>query len=177
MNLKEIYNALVRLKTIDVVSIDSKLLAAATDYTAEDVMSESATTGTVFSFKDMARKNGGSGVINKAVAFCSKTGLTPRITLYLYNRVPTSINLYDNLANAGPSRTDWPIFVGQIDFLAMEDLGGGSTSVVTTGTYGNLPLPYKCIDRGLYGIAVTRDGITGEEANMLLGFQLQTKQD
>lgn len=176
MSLKDILDVVMGLKTIVGVVIDSKLLAATTNYAAEDAMSESATAGTAYHFRDMARRKDGSGVIEKAQVFCSTTALTPRVTLYLFSKLPTT-NLYDNVANAAPSASDHPSFEGQIDFPALEDLGGGSASIVTPSTVGNLPLPYKCEDGNLYGIAVTRDAITGEAAGMTLQFKLQIRQD
>lgn len=176
MSIESIFNFL-REKTPDVVSVmATKPLTAAGDYNAEDVLSESAVYGTPYIFTGMAKKDGGSGEIQKAIAFCSVTALTPRITLYLFNQRPTS-NLLDNVANAAPSVTDHPSFEGQIDFTALEDLGGGSSSVVTANTSGNLPLPYKCHGTSLFGIAVLRDAVTGEAKGMLLSFKLQARRD
>ena len=174
--LKEILEAIINLKRNSIVTIDSQNLAATTDYAAKDVLSNSATAGRSFAFDNAVRKKGGTGTIEKAIAYCSVTGLTPRITLYLFNAKPTG-TLNDNAANNSPVLADHPSFEGQIDFLAAEDLGGGSTSVVTVGTYGNLALPFHCAEKTLYSIAVTRDAITGEVAGMVLSFKLQIKWD
>lgn len=176
MNLKAIWEGILNLKTVVKEVPSEKVLVAATDYAAEDVLSESVSTGIAYMFEGMAKKRGGSGTIERAQVFCSTTGLTPRITLYLFTHVP-STNLNDNVANAAPSIADWPIFQGQIDFPALEDLGGGSTALVTESTVGNLALPYKCVSARLYGIAVLRDAVTGEGAGMVLGFKLLVRQD
>lgn len=155
-----------------VVSV-TKVLAAAGNYDAEDVLSESATVGTAYVFPGMAQYADGSGVILKAEAFCSTTALNPRLTLYLYNAVP-SCALNDAAANTGLLAGDLPKRVGRIDFTAMEDLGGFSETLATSSTYGNLPLDFTCSDASgsLYGVLVTRDAITGEAAGMTMTIRL-----
>ena len=172
MSLENIEKAIKKLQVTAVSIIDTKNLAAAGDYAAEDVLSESTVSAVPYMFKDI----GVSGIIEKAIAFCSVTALTPRLTLYLFNKPPTG-NLIDNVANTNPTVADHLNYVGKIDFLAMEDLGGGSESVVTMGTYGNLPLSYFAPDRVLYGVAVTRDAITGEAVGMVLSLNLQVRKD
>ncbi len=156
-------------KTITVST--KKTLAAAGDYSAEDVLSESATNtaGTDWDFVGIAKVLGGGGYITKAIALCSTTALTPRLALYLYNTAPTS-ELDDNAGNAAVSTTDATSYVGRIDFPAMEDLGGVSEAVVTPATTGNSLLSFNCTsaDSNLYGILVTRDAITGEAAGMTM---------
>jgi hypothetical protein len=144
-------------KTIEV----TKAVAAVGNYAAEDVLSESATTGTAWIFYGC----GGSGYIVNAQVLCETTAQTPRLTLYLFSALPTT-NLYDNVANTAPSHTDIANYLGKIDFPAMEDLGGDSEAVATPSTYGNLPLAFKTTGQAeaLYGILVTRDAITGESA-------------
>lgn len=176
MSLKEIFQAVVGLKTVVGVVVDSKIMLESTNWEAEDVMSETETTGTAFVFRGMAKKDDGSGTIEKAQAFFSITAKTPRVTLYLFSKLPTT-TLYNAKANEAPSVADHPTFEGQIDFPALEDLGGGSSSVVTPSTVGNLPLPYKCVDGKLYGIAVSRDAVTSLAIGAILSFKLQIRQD
>ena len=153
--------SIVRLKTVSV----TKALAAAGNYDAEDVLSQSATVGTVWTFSAIATSNGRGGYITRARVICETTALTPRLTLYLFNTTPTSA-VNDNVANTAVLNADIAKYEGKIDFPAMEDLGGDSEAVVTPSTYGNLPLAFKCAvaDTALYGILVTRDAITGEVA-------------
>jgi hypothetical protein len=155
-----------------------KILAAAGDYGAEDVLSESATNGvgTDWDFVDIAKSIGGNGYITKALVLCSTTALTPRITLYLFAAPPTS-ELDDNAANTAVATADLANYIGRIDFNAMEDLGGMSGSIATVSTLGNLPLAYNCDESSdtLYGIAVTRDAITGEAASMTLTISLTSE--
>ncbi len=155
----------------------TKALAAAENYTAEDVMCENASTGTVWTFDAIVIGNGRSGYIVKAHALWETTALTPRLTFYLFNAPPTT-ELDDNKANAAPAYADLAQYVGKIDFPAMEDLGGMSEAIATPSTYGNLPLGFECAatDDALYGILVTRDGITGEVAGASLTIRLEAEQ-
>ena len=150
----------------------TKKIAAAGNYDAEDVISNSATDGqgTPWEFPNV----GDSGVILKGRTFIQTTALTPRITLYLFSRRPTS-EMDDAAANVAPSLADISFFVGQIDFPALEDLGGVSASQATPSTSGNLPMTYGGCDGTLYGIAVTRDAVTGETANDLMGITLEVE--
>ena len=146
-----------------VVSV-TKAIAAAGNYDAEDVLSESASAGTAWQFSDIARK-GSRGYITNAKVVSETTGLTPRLTLYLFKAAPTS-NLNDRVANTAVLHADLANYVGRIDFMALEDLGGDSEAVVSPSTVGNLPLAFECApdDGDLHGILVTRAAITGEVA-------------
>ena len=143
------------IKTVKV----TKAIAAAEDYVAEDVLSESVSAGTVWAFVGM----GGSGYITKAQVICETTAQTPRLTLFLFDTLPTS-NLNDNVANTALLHADLDNYLGKIDFPAMEDLGGDSEAVATPSTYGNLPLAFgtKSPTDTIYGILVTRDAIADE---------------
>ena len=147
-----------------------KVLAATTDYAAEDVLSDSG--GTTWQFKSITDESGGGGTIWMMKCQCSTTALAPRITLYLFDATPTSA-LTDNAANTAVAAADQERYLGKVDFLAWEDLGGLSESIVTPSTYGNLPILFVLASgRTIHGIAVTRDAITGEAANMTLNFQM-----
>ncbi len=155
----------------------TKALAAAGDYGAEDVMSESASAGTAWTFSNVSNVKGGTGYITKAQAICETTGLTPRLTLYLFSATPTCA-LNDNVANTSVLHADVDNCIGKIDFNSLEDLGGDSESIATPGTYGNIPLAIECAtdSTAIYGVLVTRDAITGEVATMdmtvILTFEL-----
>jgi hypothetical protein len=172
-NWREMQNVDGIVKTVSV----TKALAAAGDYAAEDVLSESAIAGTAWTFTAVARANGASGYITKAHVICETTGLTPRLTLFLFKATPTS-NLNDNVANTALLHADLANYIGKIDFPAMEDLGGDSEAVATPSTYGNLPLAFTCASGAddLYGILVTRDAITGESAGDDMTVRLTVEQ-
>ena len=150
-----------RIATVSV----TKAVAAAGNYSAEDVICENATTGTPWTFTDIARTNGASGYITRAQVICETTGQVQRLTLYVFKAVPTS-ELRDNVGNTAPIHADAGNYIGRIDFPAMEDLGGDSEAVATPSTTGNLPLAFTCAadSRTLYGILVTRDAFTNETA-------------
>jgi len=162
------------LKTVSV----TKALAAAGDYAAGDVLSESAGAGTAWTFSAIARSNNASGFIVRAIALCQTTALTPRLTIFLFHTLPTC-TLNDNAANTAVLWADRANFVGSIDFPAMESLGTGvSMSVATPSTLGKAPLGFNTTadTDDLYGVVVTRDAITGESAVMNLVISLTAEQ-
>lgn len=165
-------------KTVE-VSV-TKALAAAGDYAADDVLSESASAGTPWNFANVMDARGGSGKIVKAVALLETTALTPGLTLFLFHTVPTSV-LNDNVANTAVLHADEANFVGRITFPAMADLGTGDSEAVVTPSLdtGNLPLSFVCAtaDVDLYGVVVTRDAITGETATDDLIIKLTIERD
>jgi hypothetical protein len=147
-------------------SQDSMSLAAAGNYTAEDVMSNSASAGRPWRFDRL----GDAGYITKAIALCTTTGLTPRLTLFLFAERPGCV-LNDNVANTCIIAGNRGSYIGKIDFPAMEDLGTGiSDTIATPNTVGNLPLAFYTRRplATLWGVLVTRDAITGEAAGMEL---------
>ena len=166
-----------RMRTVSVL----RTIAAAGDYAAEDVLSDSATNGagTAITFSKIAKTKGGAGYITQASILCSTTALTPRLALLLFKNVPTC-ELDDNAANSAVLAADQANFIGQIDFPAMSALGTGmSGTIATTSTSGNLPIAFVCDndDDSLYGVLVTRDAITGESANMTVRINLTAECD
>lgn len=165
----------------DLVTISvTKALAAAENYAANDVLSESTSAGTVWTFSNAVRSNGYSGTIVKAVALLETTALTPGITLFLFNATPTSA-LNDNVANTAVLHADESQFIGRITFPAMADLGTGDSEAIVTPSLatGNLPLAFNAAanSTSLFGIAVTRDAITGEAATDDLIIKLTIERD
>lgn len=156
----------------------TKAIAAATDYTAEDVVAETG-TATPWGFTAIFRANAAGGYITKAQALWKTTALTARLTLYLFNVTPPTCALNDNAANTAPHNTDKASYLGKIDFPALEDLGTGmSTAVATPSTTGNLPLWVvgAAAADDLYGVLVTRDAITTEVAADELSIELTVEQ-
>lgn len=136
-------------------------------YVAKDVLSESATNnvGTSWVFSDVVAQNGGSGVIIKAVVVSETTNITPRISLLLYNAVPTC-ELDDNAANNAPKHADLDNYMGRLDFPALQasDFGTNNDSAqqIVPGSYQGIPLSFICAtaDKNLYGVSVTWDAFT-----------------
>ena len=165
-----------RLKDLPtVMTSDKKALVAAGDYAAEDVMSESASVGLPWMFKNIFEDSGGSCFIVKATFTCETTGISFRPTLYLYNARPTSV-LNDNVANTAVSVGDKGIYIGKIDFPSTEDLGGMSDSLATPGSCQSLPFEISLQNTSdLFGILVTRDIIANEAAGMIVEIKLWVK--
>ncbi len=128
------------LKTVSV----EKILSAASAYDAEDVLSESTSSGTVWTFEKIASENGGKGYITKAMVVSETTGIAPRLAAFIYKATPTC-SKFDHLTTTNIIYADVPNLVGVIEFPAMVDRGtGGSYAVATPSTFGNLPLEFEC---------------------------------
>lgn len=139
-------------------SIDASIGA----YAVNDVVNDTdcCTTATCWTLEDAARVVGGGGYIVGAIAVSESENVTPALTVFLFNAVPTAggdTGLTDNSANVSPDSGDLDKFIGKVDFNAMESLG-------TTDSHANispstpLPIPFKCIDgsKDLSFIVVTR---------------------
>jgi hypothetical protein len=156
------------------VSVVSSTVAAAGNYDAEDVVSNSATESAALSWAfPIAPYPNGQAAIVKAQLIFHVTAQTPRCTLYLYSAEPACTHA-DNAANTGPTTGDIPIYIGRIDFPGLEDLGGMSESIATPSTYGNLPLEFTASDPNckIYGILVLRDAFTNETAAQYVTIKL-----
>ena len=132
-------------------------------YTANDVICDSTATGTTIAFTAIARENGGTGFITNANIILGTSGITPRLTMFLFNAVPVGGTLVDNAANLHVQGTDEAKYMGKIDWIALESINSGnSQSIATPSTYGNLPLSFQCASGAddLYGVLVTRDTVT-----------------
>jgi len=154
--------ATIEGKRLVTVSVTKEIQdAASAAYAAEKVISENSSGGTSWLFSAVAKVNGGTGYIVKAQVISETTDITPRLTLYLFNATPNS-ELDDLAANTALLHADLALYVGKIDFPAMENLGGDSEAIASPGTYGNLPLAFQCATAAddLYGILVSRDTFT-----------------
>ena len=150
------------LKTRRAVRVSvTKALTAAAAYAAEDVLSESATVGTVWTFAAVVPANGGKGYIVKAQVISETNAITPLLTLFLFNATPTSV-INDNLQNTALLHADLANYVGKIEFPALAELNGDSEAIVTPSTAGELPLRFECASgaNDLIGILVTADAFT-----------------
>ncbi len=147
-------------------------------YTANDMILNSTASGTTIAFAAVARENGGSGYITKANIVLGTSGITPRLTMFLYNALPVGGTLTDNSANLHPAGTDTGKFIGQIDFPALDNVGSGNAhAIATPSTYGNVPLAFNCASAAddLFGVLVTRDTVTAG-TNVTISIDLTTEQ-
>ncbi len=149
-------------------------LASLGTYSAYDVMSNSTDSGTTFAFPAIGRSNGAGGYITEAAVSLDTTGVTPRLTMFLFNALPIGGTIRDNVLNLHVQETDLDKSQRKIDWVATETLNSGaSEAVATPSTYGNLPLPFICASNAddLYGVLVTRDAVilgTGGTATVSL---------
>jgi hypothetical protein len=134
--------------------------ANTTAYAAKDVVSEDASSGTVWTFSNAARFDAWSGIITHAFAATDQEDETQRFRLWLYHTGPSATNLDDNGA-FGFVYADVDEFIGYIDFeaLAKEDATAG------TGAYSTNPdvrVSFKCAagDTDIYGVLETLDAYT-----------------
>jgi len=162
-----------RIKTIRTTKVIDGGIGA---YAANDVVSNEdccSTTATAWTFAKVAEGNGRGGYITAATVVSESESITPRLTLFLFNVLPTS-NLIDNAANTAPDCADLAKYIGKIDFAALESLGTtDSTVTATPSTVGGLPLGFTCAadNDDIFGILVTRDAFTqtaGDDMTVIL---------
>ena len=143
-------------KTIE-VSVEKTRPSNTTAYSDEDVFSESAGSGTAWTFDAVVPDGGAGGQIVKAMVACDDTNIVPVMTMYLTNVTPTGV-LNDNVGNTNPVyATESDNYQGRLDWPAMQDLGGMSESVLTSADT-KLPVHFTTAagDDALYGVLVVR---------------------
>ena len=143
-------------KTIE-VSVEKTRPSNTTAYSDEDVFSESAGSGTAWTFDAVVPDGGAGGQIVKAMVACDDTNIVPVMTMYLTNVTPTGV-LNDNVFNTNHVyATESDNYQGRLDWPAMQDLGGMSESVLTSADT-KLPLHFTTAagDDALYGVLVVR---------------------
>ncbi len=162
-----------------IVVTATKTIVAAGDYAAEDVISDSASAGTVWTFEKVAAVPGGSGTINKALILCQTTDQAHRTRLYLFNNSTLTGIKNDNVLSTTPVYSEASKCIGWIDYNGFEDKGGCSQTLSTPSTSGNLPLSFKCEvnNRDIYGILITLDAFTNETGTAGYFIALEIIQD
>lgn len=150
-------------------STASVAVAAAGDYAANDVVSNSATeaTAVTWKFPGMAPGDNRPGAIYSASITCSEDDVSgSRFRLFLFNEDahPATV-LADNAALAIGAE-DRASFQCYIDFPAMIDVGSYSLSQSVGVQYG-----YKTSDK-LYGILQILDAEADETAGMTITITL-----
>lgn len=154
-----------------------KQLAAAGNYGANDVLSESASAGTSWVFTDSAHIAGGAAKIIRALLSTEVATQTFGARLYLYTIAPTC-NLNDNVANDGPNVADKEEFIGVITF-GNQAIGLGGGTLPFSEAILAQPLPFICAtaDKDIYGVLVTEDAFTDESATQKVVVKLWMEQD
>lgn len=156
-------------------AVSPGVIAAAGDYAANDVLSQSATNdaGVHWVFANAARVAGGSGWITKVRATCSVDALTPRLRIWLFDADPATSEKDDNAAFnlTAADRAKW---IGCVDLPALSDAGAISVTQNTTERFR-----FVCASgsRDLLAIVQTLDAITNESASMTLDIHATIDQD
>lgn len=134
-----------------------------TAYAAQDVVSDSTTAPTVLTFANVARANGGSGLILSARHIKSSTTTSgASYRLHLYKAAPTAIN--DN-AQFSMLYANRLTRIGFIDFIHQ---GGGTGSDASHALAPNINLPYLCDAslaslRGILVVTSAYTPVSGEQ--------------
>lgn len=147
-------------------SVSPGVIAAAGDYTAGDVLNNSAVTGLPWIFT-VARAAGGGILVQKGLITCSVAGLVPRFRLHLFNALPTVLQA-DNVAFLLDA-DDRNSYIGFIDFPAMSTSGSSEIS------WSEADLQWIGVTGAattLWGVLQTLDTFTNESAGMTMDIYL-----
>lgn len=157
-------------------SVSPGVLAAAGDYAANDVLSQSATSdaGLNWVFTNAARVAGGSGWITKVRAACSVDAVTARLRIWLFDAALDSATEKDDNAAFTIAAADQAKCLGYIDLLPLADAGAISFAQNTTERFR-----FVCASgsRNLLAIVQTLDALTNESASMTLDIIATIDQD
>lgn len=145
------------------------IIAAAGDYAAADILSESTSAGSAYTFTGLAESDGG-GIICRAVVNLSVAAATTRLRLWLFTANPSASALNDNAALSIVA-ADRLKQIGFIDFPALVNIG---TISFAQNTDIRLPFQTAAGVGVLYGILQTLDAFTNESASMTLRLELQS---
>ena len=160
------------ISPVRLAAIPAVTLAAAGDYAALDVMSNSATAnaGLPIYVKDLAREPGGVATIKSIAARCSIAAVLASLRLHFFRELPlvAEVEMDDNAAfslvtDAG--RNKW---IGSILLSAFANRGG----VGATSDTNDINKDMKCApsETGLWMVITTEVAEANEAANMTLEF-------
>ena len=176
----------IGIKTFQVAAL--KALTATTNYTQYDVLSESASAGTVWTFDLSAYgfPQGGCGEIQGAIIYAYNTQATHLSRMKFFDTTTLSANLNDNAQDTSPHVTDMfsgttprVIYFGYLDFGQLSKKGSGGTENQVRPGDGGLSIPFKCAsgDANLYGVLIDMTGETSELAGGEYVIILNIRQD
>ncbi len=126
--------------------------------TANDVISENASTGTDWDF-DFGEDFANGGYITKCILTIATHALTERTLLWLYSQPPVGV-VNDNVASTHPLPADELNLEGWIEIPALFDTSAAGTSyaMCTPSTVGNLAVSFSTSK--LFGVLLGLDGGT-----------------
>lgn len=139
--------------------------AAAGNYTAGDVISNSATSGQgkVWTFANCARLPGGTGWITGAMNKFSAQSMVARTRWWVFHTLPTASELDDNDAFSLDADDEDKLAVPYpLEFTALADHG----EVVCGFNYDKVEFKCAAGDRNLYVVQQFVDAETNEAAGM-----------
>ena len=152
-----------------ITSVVSRAVAAAGNYDANDVVSNSATeaSATPWVFDGMSPGVGKAGCIFAASIVCSEDDVSgSRFRLFLLNEQPAADTVLADNAALSFGAADLDKVVCYIDFPAMIDIGAFSMAQAVGVNYG-----YYTTDK-LYGVLQILDAETSETAGMTVTIKL-----
>lgn len=152
-----------------IITVSKTRPADTTTYAAGDVVNESASAGTIWTFPNFAREEGRGALIQSAVLIDAVTQtLKPEFELYLFD---TSIVTQNDNTAWGPTDSDMKTCVGVIEFpAALFKTGGAQNGVISRNGLG-LYAVCGSASTTLYGIVVARNAYvptSGEEFTLRL---------
>ena len=152
----------------------SRTVTAAGNYSAADIVSNSATDteGTTWDFEQIALGEGHPATIYKADVACSEDSVVWRLRLHLFSAAVSAATEKDDNAAKAMDNDDRANYIGFIDFPAMADLGEFSFAQADQLQFG-----YWCGKGGhtLYGVLETLDAETNETAGMTIAITLYAR--
>lgn len=154
-------------------SVSPGVLAAAGDYTALDVLNQSASAGLSWLLTGVARASGFGGHIRKVKLTTSVAALVPRMRMHLYTSVPGTLQ-NDNLAflNAAADRA---AYIGYIDLPALQTSG---SSEIAWAIADALDVAYQCVgSANLSFVLQTLDTFTNESVGMTFDIEVTVDPD
>lgn len=159
-----------RTRTIrgTLAGVDPGVIPAAANYTALDVFSNNATTGTHWVFANPGRNEGGAGIIRHATVTASAAAMVAKIRLWLFNAAPSASMLNDNVA-FDLKAADRAKVIGYFDFPALVDVGDVAYA---QNSAINLPFQLAAGSTTLYGITQFIDAEANEAASMTVALSL-----
>lgn len=140
--------------------------ADTTAYTALDTVADSTSAATVITFTNMARANGGSGYITKALLKTDQSTNVASFRLHLYNAAPGTL-INDNAAFTD-LWVDNAAYIGYIDFDPCSTETASSTAAKSLNN--SIRLAFVCggSTTSLFGVLQTRTAFTPASAQNFL---------
>lgn len=151
--------------------------ANTTQYTANDVVSNSATLSRVLVFKNIARFPGGGGVLYSGLMFASTDATTnPNFDLQLYDTSKLTLAADNATGTITDSEVKSLVAVVRFDGTVADNVSTAGANLIIIAP--NIGQQFKCAQdsRDLYGVVVDRGGYTPASAENF-AFKLAVLQD